>query len=146
MLKKLAYGILLMMLVMVVIGVVQDRRDPIDQAPTSRTQAERAWAEDAKRAEEKREAEKPNPQRLAVSLGARQLKHMAHDPASFELVQALLMADGTGCYTYRAKNGFGAVRTGNAMLRDGKITTSDVDGFAGRWNRYCGGKQGVALK
>lgn len=124
MLKKLLYGFVLLTAVAVVYGIsVQPKH--IAEAPA---------------------VEQPDPARLAVAAGAVQLKRMAHDPASFELVQALLMADGTGCYTYRAKNGFGAVRTGNAMLRDGKITTSDVDGFAGRWNRYCGGKQGVALK
>lgn len=124
MLKKLLYGFVLLTAVAVVYGIsVQPKH--IAEAPA---------------------VEQPDPARLTVAAGAVQLKRMAHDPASFELVQALQMPDGIGCYTYRAKNGFGAMRTGNAVLHGGKVTTSETDGFATIWNRYCGGREGVALK
>jgi|SRR5690606_23937879 len=92
------------------------------------------------------EPAEPDPKRLAVIAGAIELKRMAHDPASFELVQALQMDDGAGCYTYRAKNGFGAVRTGHAVMRSGSIVTSEDERFGHRWRSHCEGKRGVQIK
>lgn len=84
--------------------------------------------------------------RLAIIAGAVQLKKAMHDPASFELVQALQMDDGSGCYTYRATNGFGAVRTAYAVMNSESIITSQDDRFHARWKRYCQGKRGVQIK
>ncbi len=83
--------------------------------------------------------------RLPALVGAGRLKAAMHDPKSFDLVQTLLMSDGSVCYTYRAKNGFGAVRTYYAAMGGGKIVTSDDDRFAGAWNKRCANKTGESV-
>ncbi len=74
---------------------------------------------------------------------ARIIKKSAHDPASVTFETAGVVA-GTNvvCYVYRARNGFGAMRKGQALItRDGKrIRTDSDDGFQALWNRECAGK------
>lgn len=66
------------------------------------------------------------------------LRASTKNPASFELVEALLMDDGTVCVVYRGTNSFNAVVTENkAISKDSRV----VD-----WDRYCGGKSGRDMK
>lgn len=75
-----------------------------------------------------------------VLQGARMLKAAAKDPASFNLESALMMADGTICYEYRAKNSFNAVVPGTHVL-GAKVNSNE----ASAWNKYCGGKTGTVF-
>jgi hypothetical protein len=60
------------------------------------------------------------------------------NPNSFELVDAVLMADGILCACYRGANSFNSVVTENkAIAKDLKIV---------EWNRFCGGKSGTDIK
>ncbi|MGQ0503469.1 MAG: hypothetical protein ACT4P0_12825 [Panacagrimonas sp.] len=78
--------------------------------------------------------------------GAVMLKKAMRDPESFKLESALVI-DGSGavCYGYRAKNGFGGVNAGHAVLSsDGKkFKTDEMDGFIALWNKVCADKRGT---
>lgn len=82
-----------------------------------------------------------------AQVGAMMLKKAMRDPESFKLESALVI-DGTNavCYEYRARNGFGGMNVGNAVLAsDGKrFLTSEQDrsAFSKLWNKECANKQG----
>lgn len=64
----------------------------------------------------------------------RALKSSLKNPASFELVQAGRLDNGTLCVIYRGTNSFNAIVTEQkAVLANGTI---------GDWNKNCGGKSG----
>lgn len=81
-----------------------------------------------------------------AAAGAVLLKKAMRDPDTFKLESALII-DGRGavCYDYRAKNGFGGVTPGHAVLSsDGKkFKTDEMDGFAMLWNKECADKSGT---
>ncbi|MCL2656849.1 MAG: zinc ribbon domain-containing protein [Betaproteobacteria bacterium] len=75
-----------------------------------------------------------------ASAGATALKRASKDPDTFELKSAVLHSNGTACYDYRAKNSFGAMLAGSAVLTTkGKILVQEVNGnaFAKVWNMEC---------
>jgi hypothetical protein len=80
--------------------------------------------------------------------GAITLKKTMRDPESFQLESTLLI-EGTGavCYEYRARNGFGGLNAGKAVVSgDGKqFKTREMDGFHGLWNKECAGKLGTEV-
>lgn len=81
-----------------------------------------------------------------AAAGAVLLKKAMRDPDSFKLESALVInGSGAVCYNYRAKNGFGGVNPGHAVLSsDGKkFKTDEMDGFATLWNRECAKKSGA---
>ena len=81
-----------------------------------------------------------------IAQAAKTLRAGMHDPASFDLVDAQMMGDQAGCYTYRAKNGFGALRAGSAVLTpDNRFLASDSPGFATAWKKHCSGQSGQSL-
>jgi hypothetical protein len=78
-------------------------------------------------------------------LALRALKASMHDPASFEVVRALRVEDGSLCVTYRAKNGFNALRLERAVIAP-KASAMEGDArFLGLWNGHCGGKSGTDI-
>ena len=97
-----------------------------------------------KEAEEK--AKKRDVQIGLAQLGAKTLKSSMRDPDSFKLEAALVMEDGAVCYEYRARNGFGGMNRGQAVLQtSGKrfaFKSSEQPGFMPLWNRECANKSG----
>lgn len=85
--------------------------------------------------------------RGAVVAAAIQLRSSMHDPKSFELVEALFMPDSSGCYEFRARNGFGAIRVANAVFDGQMIYSSEPRnaGFDKAWKAYCNGKTGSSV-
>lgn len=80
-----------------------------------------------------------------ATIGAIALKKAMRDPESFKLESALVINDtGAVCYDYRARNGFGGVNVGHAVLAsDGKrFKTNEEDGFTKLWNKECVNKTG----
>lgn len=76
----------------------------------------------------------------AGGAGALTLKRASKDPDTFELKTAVVKPDGATCYSYRAKNGFGAMLAGAAILTvAGKILVEEKDGnaFVSAWNKSC---------
>lgn len=131
---KLALGAVLLISIFRCIGDQEDRKSQAD--------AERARAEAAKtpeqRAQEAAKKAKDEAEFQSVVARLKALKASTKNPASFELVEALLMDDGTVCVVYRGTNSFNAVVTENkAISTDARV----VD-----WNRYCGGKSGKDMK
>lgn len=81
-------------------------------------------------------------------LGAVALKNKMKDPEAFNLTGANVKDNGAACYEYRAKNGFGAMFPGSAVLTSkGDIYVSDDgDKFTRAWNNECAGKPGEDIK
>ncbi len=97
-------------------------------------------------AEIKANAEKREAIDLTALTAIHQLRDAMHDPRSFELVQVLQMKSGALCITYRAVNGFNAVRTNHAVVdKDRVYGGNGTSAFIDRWNRLCGNKSGDDL-
>lgn len=94
---------------------------------------------------EQKEAEKAaklkrDTQLQMAGAGARTIKNAMKDPEAFELKSLIVKSNGTACYEYRAKNGFGAILPGSAVLSSkGKLLTQEKDGnsFVAVWNKDC---------
>jgi hypothetical protein len=72
--------------------------------------------------------------------GVKMLKATMRDPDSFTLQEAnVITGTNAVCYTYHARNGFGGMNRGRAVIsRDAKHFKSDTDpGFADLWNNEC---------
>lgn len=68
----------------------------------------------------------------------RLLRDSLHDPASFAVESVVLAPDNSGCYAFRAKNGFGAVRRQTVVLTpDDQLEQSTAAGFEALWRRHC---------
>ena len=83
-----------------------------------------------------------------AALAVKLLRNSMHDPAAFELVDAQFMPDDAACYTYRAKNGFGALRQGRAVLTPStRLLTAEADAkaFTTAWNAHCAGRSGEPI-
>lgn len=72
-----------------------------------------------------------------VVSAARQLKNAMKNPASFELVSALMVQGPTICLVYRSTNSFNAVVTERYTVNDKVSSTGTA-----AWNKHCGGKTG----
>jgi hypothetical protein len=72
--------------------------------------------------------------------GAALLKNSMKDPEAFSLTSLVVFPSGAACYEYRAKNGFGAIFPGSAVLSSkGKMLVHETDGnaFVRTWNKEC---------
>ena len=74
--------------------------------------------------------------------GAMALRKAMRDPDSFKMTQVLGMADGAVCYSYQAKNGFGGMDEGEAVLFSGKFLESSMAGFEKLNEQECVDKTG----
>ena len=114
-----------------------------DAAPAAApvSEAERAALQRA--AQDK---ESDDRRRGLIAAAAKSLRDGMHDPGSFEIESVMMMGNRAGCYSYRAKNGFGALRSAQAVLTpDTAFLTSDHSGFVTAWNKYCAGQKGQSL-
>lgn len=105
----------------------------------------KAETEAAKTPEQRAQEQKEKDQNGRAAIGAVALKKAMKDPKSFSLTSALVMADGTACYDYRAMNSFGASLPSSAvMLPTGKVLAKEQDGsaFTKAWNSRCANKPG----
>lgn len=108
-----------------------------------RQESEQRQAQERKRLAETKKNADAAVQRAA--LGAQILKKSMRDPESFKLESALVIEKtGAVCYDYRARNGFGGINVGHAVLGpDGKkFMTNEMEGFSAFWNRECANKPG----
>lgn len=74
--------------------------------------------------------------------GANIIKNAMRNPDSFKLESALIMDTGSVCYKFRSQNGFGGMNKISAVLYGDDIKTSEMEGFARRWNKECANKTG----
>lgn len=102
-------------------------------------------------AKDKAASAKRDEQLQAAAAGAAALKGAMKDPTAFELTSLVVKPNGVGCYEYRAKNSFGAIMPGSAVLApNGKLLVQEKNGntFATAWNKDCtapGGDDVTAL-
>jgi predicted amidophosphoribosyltransferase len=116
--SRLKIGFVGLVLIMILYGIAnQEPEKPVQAKTPAEIQKERQFQQ--------------------VVQAARKLKAAMKNPASFELVSALVMAGPTICMTYRSTNSFNAVVTERYTLNDKVSTTSTA-----AWNKHCGGKTG----
>jgi len=102
------------------------------------------------RARAKAEEEHKGRQLFAL-VGAKELVQAMKDPESVKLRTVLLMDDGTVCYSYRAKNSFGAELPGSAVLFTVKnrptmlVQEQNGNRFVAAWNKRCANRSGEDL-
>jgi len=131
---KLGFGAL------VVFGMVQCINDQEERKTKENSERQRVEASKTpeQRAREAAAKAKTEADFQSFVSRVRAMKASSKNPASFELVDALLMDDGTACVVYRGTNSFNAVVTENkAIGKDLRV----VD-----WNRFCAGKSGKDMK
>jgi hypothetical protein len=75
-------------------------------------------------------------------LAMRGLKASLHDPNSLEVLQVLRMNDKSLCITYRARNGFNALRQSHTVVAPRSAASEGDPRFYSLWNRHCNGKHG----
>ncbi|MFA6203764.1 MAG: zinc-ribbon domain-containing protein [Gallionella sp.] len=82
------------------------------------------------------------------ALGALTLKKHMKDPEAFNLTAANVKDNGATCYQYRAKNSFGAIFPGSAVLTSkGDLYLSEQGKkFIDAWNQECANKTGDDIK
>lgn len=69
----------------------------------------------------------------AISFGQMAIEERLRDPDSVKYdLKAYNLSNGSLCYSYKARNGFGGMASGVAVIRDGKSFNS-VKAF----NKYC---------
>lgn len=122
--------VVLGVLVVWVVARCQEQGTELERTRASQEAAktpEQRAAEAAAKAKSEREFQ-------SAVLAGKALKASLKNPASFELVSAILTDDGVLCVVYRGTNSFNAIVTQqSAIKRDLNI---------GAWGRDCSGKSG----
>ena len=87
--------------------------------------------------------EAPKPERKFDDLaatGAVALRSSARDPDSFRLVAVYHRDNGSICYEFRARNGFGGMNLSHAMIDPkGNLRGPGDGGYPSGWNKLCAG-------
>ena len=113
---------------------------PPPTAPTPEQLAEQAKAAEAEQAAKlvREESERKYREQVSrVIVAASTVKENMHNPASFDLVSAIVMDDDAVCLVYRGTNGFGGIVTSRASAMGRVVSLS-----AKQWNKYCAGRDG----
>lgn len=122
---------------------------PPEQREAILKQEAEAAAESARVAEAARKAEAASKQAAADAAANRDrgvqqmirtgqaLKASMHNPSSFKLERAVLMADGTACFEFRGTNAF------NATILSQKAYAPDLR--ERNWGGHCGGMSGIDM-
>lgn len=100
------------------------------------------------KAKQKEEEARRTALRAQAIVGAVALRRSMKDPTAFTLTSLVLMPDGAKCYEFRAKNSFGAILPGEAILTEkGKMLLHERDGnaFVSAWNASCTKPRGEDL-
>lgn len=79
-----------------------------------------------------------------AQLGAIMIKSAMKDPASLKFTEVLLMSDGTACYTYIAKNSFGAMAEERAVYSK-KTGLKIGQPSSASYQSHCAGRSGKRL-
>jgi adenine deaminase len=100
-------------------------------------QAKAAEAEQAAKLVREESERKYREQVSRVIVAASTVKENMHNPASFDLVSAIVMDDDAVCLVYRGTNGFGGIVTSRASAMGRVVSLS-----AKQWSKYCAGRDG----
>ncbi len=122
-----------------VLGMVINSLSPTTTTSTTSSAASSAPGTAAKQAQETAEQRRG----INAAIGARALKAMMRNPASFELIQALAMPNGWTCFKYRSQNGLGGMDVQQAFSIGGMVETHVASDFNKGWNHACGGRTGA---
>ncbi|WP_175994386.1 hypothetical protein [Burkholderia vietnamiensis] len=79
-------------------------------------------------------------------LATKRLRRSMRDPDSFKLESAFAVAgSGDICYQYRARNGFGGMEAGAAIVGKRDVVTDNAKSLRTEWGKRCAGKAGEDL-
>lgn len=112
----------------ILMGIVKKQSEPPSTPLTAAEQAKK---------------DATNRQQTAALAMASALKSALKDPDSFELKRLVVKDDGSGCYTYRARNSFNAMLQSSAVFvptpGGGQMLTETTDAkrFVTEWNKRC---------
>ncbi|WP_255368720.1 hypothetical protein [Polaromonas sp. OV174] len=121
-----------------IVSCIANTQDAADKRATKLAAVEAEKSPEQKIAEAAEKVKKEAEFQRIVA-GAKVIKQGAKNPNSFSLNSAVLMADGSICYEYRATNSFNAVVPGKLVItQNNKATQEGRD-----WNKFCGGKTGT---
>ena len=140
---KLALGAVIGFLVFFGWVVGHDGGARLTPAARAELQAASSAAPNAAPASEPKKAEKNY---AYAYVAAKELRDTMRDPDSFKLTSAYIIKDtGNVCYEYRARNGFGGMNKGYAVLYKAGLVTSEQNArrFTAAWNKYCAHKDGI---
>lgn len=111
------------------------------QAEQARAAQRLVAAKETVAAATKAESDRRTAQLQIAGAGAIALKKSMKDPEAFLLTSLVVKTNGSACYEYRAKNSFGAVFPGSAVIAPGgkRLLVQERDGnaFARAWNKEC---------
>jgi len=74
--------------------------------------------------------------------GAKAIKQVLKNPASFQLDMINIMPTGAVCYAYLSQNEVGKINRNIAVLIKNEIKTDEMQGFDQQWLEECHGKEG----
>lgn len=126
--------------VIIPISLVNHERDKDAKEERLAKEAVEAAKSPELRAKEKAEKDKVNAKKALIVVQTVALKNSMKDPQAFVLNSLKATPSGHGCIDYRAKNSFGAVFPGSAVvLPTGKLLVQERDNnaFVSVWNNFC---------
>ncbi|MBF0260404.1 MAG: hypothetical protein HQL97_01030 [Magnetococcales bacterium] len=137
----------------IISAIVVPKVSPLSQeaqeAASRSKEQNKPLTEEEKKAQEKKNAEeeKRNQQLTNAETAAKALKQAMKNPDAFQLEEAVVMDDGSACYSYRSRNSFNAVVPGHAVFIPplSMLTNSDGDKFKKAWNKRCTNKSGTNI-
>lgn len=112
-----------------------DQARQVDQAKKAAVEAAKSPEQQAAEAKAK---EKQDADFQFAVTAAKTVRDSMKDPASFELVKAVLIDGGAFCLEYRGKNSFNATTTERVAI---SRSMKPAD-----WNKACGNKTGEDMK
>jgi hypothetical protein len=104
-------GLIIMLAVLV--GIIdKGKQQPLAESP----EEQKAKQEENTRAD----------QSYVIGKRVMAIRDAMREPGSFQVSKALVMEDGAGCITYRARNGFGGMNVGYAVNLDAGNGSKEV--------------------
>lgn len=121
-------------------GFLNEGKKTDAQADVIQKAASEAAKSPELKAKETAEKDKREVARVVAVMQTKALKNSMKDPESFTLNSLIILPSGHGCINYRAKNSFGAIFPGSAViLPTGKVLVEEKDKntFVKSWNTNC---------
>lgn len=141
--KSFLKSVFIFFAVLIGVSMVISFISAVGTESTSKSSAPKTPEQLAKEEQERQKKEKQEADFQRAVLAARQLKSAMRNPDSFKLSEALIMENGSVCFTYRAQNGFGGMNLGNAVVTArGDFRSDESSGFTRLWNKECANKVG----
>ena len=133
--KKYNWKLIALLAIFGTIAIVSLQSRYADEA------AERQSAKSPELLAKEAKLKKDQQQQAALTAAAvKTIRSAMKDPTAFSLTSAFAGLNGSGCIEYRAKNSFGAIFPGSAIVQNGGailLEEKDKNRFVAAWNKAC---------